>query len=153
MNRGTQWGKLQFNGSDEYYEAMLPDFQLFEEWDEEGRGEWRIGALSLSQLAKVIEEELMSMWMSKVELVHEIGQKLYEFRSVLSGHFEKTVEERLPFSYSTACNYINVFKRFDSAQDAALFDSKVMYAKKWVHFVGPLSSDFKVDSLTSYAAG
>ncbi|BDQ38753.1 hypothetical protein SYK_31130 [Pseudodesulfovibrio nedwellii] len=134
MNRGTQWGKLEFNESDEYYEAMLPDYQLLEKWDEEHEGGGQVWSFSLRQLTQQIEDELMSMWKSKVELVYDIGLKLHQFRSVLSYRFEESVNERLPFSYSTACNYINVFKRFDSAQDAALFDSKVMYAMATKNF-------------------
>lgn len=137
MSRGTQWDSLEFNGSDEYYEAMLPDFQSLETWgedeqddvkDQNEEDEWRGWDLNLKERTQQLINDLMSMYGSKVEQVYNMGWKLHDLRGVTSCNFEETVEESLPFSYSTACNYMNVALRFNSAADAALFDSKVMYA-------------------------
>lgn len=137
MDRGKDWGELEFNEDDTFYEEMLSDLALLEneseevvegEVDEE-KGEQKIWlASNLKTRIRQIEEDLMGMWRSKVELAFEMGLKLHDFKGALSGGFKKAVNERLPFSYSTAISYMNVAERFKSAEEAALFDSKVMYA-------------------------
>lgn len=83
----------------------------------------------------ILEREIVSLWKSKVENVWEIGKRLILLKDRLDvGHkktkrdFKRTVEQKLPFSYSTAISYKNVAERFESPEDAALFDSKAMYA-------------------------
>lgn len=131
MGRGKQWNELELGGSDAHYEAMLNDFQFFENWETEQEAqaaEWGGWSYSLKDRIQQLKDELESMWKSKIELTYDMGWRLIALRSVLKWKFKDTVEECLPFSFSTACNYINVASRFDSAADAALFDSKVMYA-------------------------
>jgi len=129
------WDDLNFSESDEFYEAMLPDFHLLdsdsiiheEELDEPIVKE-KVKLTGINSRVQEIEESLRKMWKSKIEFAFKIGLGLVDLRAILRGDFKRTVIERLPFSYSTAANYINVAETFRSAEEAALFDSKVMYA-------------------------
>lgn len=128
MGRGQAlWTDLELNKSDEYYEEQLPYFQLLENRDEEDKPD-KQGWATIESEVRLIEQEIRSLWKVKVKSVFEIGVKLLELKKHMDrGEYKRTIKVNLPFSYSSAMNYRNVAEHFDSAEDAALFDSRTLY--------------------------
>lgn len=134
MPKGKDWGELEFNKDDKSYEADLSNWTLLENRTDEDEFDGKKGKQKAgwdNYLTTKIQEQiedLKMMWGSRTELTFDMGLKLLELSGLLSGNFKRTVNECMPFSYSTAISYMNVAEKFDSAEEAALFDSKVMYA-------------------------
>lgn len=119
MSKGKDWSDLTFEEEKESKEWILLDSDL-----------------------KQIEQRLSVLWSSKVECVFEIGLELVKYKEIVKREFKQYVIDRLPFSYSTATAYKNVAQAFASPEEAALFDSKTMYALASSQFPAELRADF-----------
>ncbi|GAB7023806.1 hypothetical protein [Salidesulfovibrio brasiliensis] len=114
-----------------------------ENWDDLESLKVKAGGWKLEEPEYVkLRREIVSLSGKKAECIIDIGIRLNKMKKLVShGEFQATIDEFFPFSYSTANDYGNVARNIKSAEIAALFEAKALYALARPNFPAELREE------------